>query len=235
MEGELYIGDLYDKSVNNFSTTLFFRERKEPKIIFIFPTLKKLSLRLIKELGIDDWLVYSSDKHFKKILSIFGDELEMLKFTKWIFSFVMKSSCSFGVIEDPATKMSFDITRSLANDLMEIRIPDYYSQWAALPTKKTVGEPYYALMEFKNKKNTGYIKTTDQKIIIFFINKNDALNYKKMYTQCNNLEVVGIDRHYWDTVKKHLSKVNINFCICLDVIKDIGKLVDLKELDNLII
>ncbi|MED3786804.1 hypothetical protein P4576_05995 [Peribacillus frigoritolerans] len=236
MEGELYIGDLYDKSVNNFSTTLFFRERKEPKIIFIFPTLKKLSLRLIKELGIDDCLVYSSDKHFKKILSIFGDELEMLKFTKWIFSFVMKSSCSFGVIEDPATKMSFDITRSLANDIMEIRIPDYYNLYAALPTKKTVGEPYYSLMEFKNEKNTGNIQTTDQKIIIFFINKNDALNYKKrlleMYPESNNLEVVGIDRHYWDTVKKHLSKVKINICICLDVEKNIGKLVDLQELDN---
>ncbi|MGM2621177.1 MULTISPECIES: hypothetical protein [Bacillus] len=139
MEGELYIGDLYDQSTKNFSTTLFFRERTKPRVIFIFPTLKKLSIRLMKDLGIERQLVYSDNEKFTKILSLFGSELEMLKFAKWIFSFIMKSSCRFTVLEDPATKMIFNLTRSLFNDVMKIRIPDYYNQWAALPTKKTVG------------------------------------------------------------------------------------------------
>ena len=79
----------------------------------------------------------------------------MLKFAKWIFSFIMKSSCRFTVLEDPATKMIFNLTRSLFNDVMKIRIPDYYNQWAALPTKNC-WEPYYALMEFENRENTGF-------------------------------------------------------------------------------
>ncbi len=238
MEGELYIGDLYDQSMKNFSTALFFRERTKPRVIFIFPTLKKLSIRLMKELEIERQLVYSDDEKFTKILSVFGSELEILKFAKWIFSFIMKSSCRFTVLEDPATKMIFNLTKSLFNDVMKIRIPDHYNQWAALPTKKTVGDPYYALMEFENGENTGFFKTTNQNALIFFLNKNNALHYRKRLLKMDSgfykLEVVGIDRHYWNAAKKHFKEININICICLDVIRNIGEFVDLQELDKMI-
>ncbi|WP_304522092.1 hypothetical protein [Bacillus toyonensis] len=238
IEGELYIGDLYDQSMNNFSTFLFFRERTEPKIIFIFPTLKKLSIRLIKELGIENGLAYSKNEQFIKVMSVFGKEVEVLKFAKWIFSFIMKSSCRFTVLEDPVTKMSFDLTRLLINVVMKIRIPDYYNKWAALPTKKTVGEPYYALMEFDNEDNTGAFKAINEKTIIFFYNKGDALNYKKSLLKKNsdshNLDVVGIDRHYWNAAKKHFLDIHLNIYICYDARGNIGELKDLQELDGII-
>ncbi|WJE23072.1 MULTISPECIES: hypothetical protein [Bacillus cereus group] len=238
LEGELYIGDLYDQSMNNFSTVLFFRERTEPKIIFVFPTLKKLSIRLIKELGIESGLVYSNNEQFIKTISVFGNEEEVLKFAKWIFSFILKSSCRFTVLEDSATKMSFDLTKLLCDVIMKIRIPDYYNKWAALPTKKTVGEPYYALMEFDNEDNTGAFKAINEKTIIFFYNKSDALNYKKSLLKKNlvshKLDVVGIDRHYWNAVKKHFSDIHLNIFICYDARGNIGELIDLQELDGFI-
>ncbi|PEP14065.1 hypothetical protein CN552_16395 [Bacillus wiedmannii] len=237
LEGELYIGDLYDQSMNNFSTVLFFRERTEPKIIFVFPTLKKLSIRLVKELGIESVLVYSNNEQFIKIISVFGNEVEVLKFARWIFSFILKSSCRFTVLEDSATKMSFDLTKLLSNVIMKIRIPDYYNKWAALPTKKTVGEPYYALMEFDNEDNTGAFKAINEKTIIFFYNKSDALNHKKSLLKksvSDKLEVVGIDRHYWNAVKKHFLDIHLNIFICYDARGNIGELIDLKELDGFI-
>lgn len=238
LEGELYIGDLYDQSMNNFSTVLFFRERTEPKIIFVFPTLKKLSIRLVKELGIENGLVYSNNEQFIKIISVFGNEVELLKFARWIFSFILKSSCRFTVLEDSATKMSFDLTKLLSNVIMKIRIPDYYNKWAALPTKKTVGEPYYALMEFDNEDNTGAFKAINEKTIIFFYNKSDALNHKKSLLEkksvSDKLEVVGIDRHYWNTVKKHFLDIHLNIFICYDARGNIGELINLKELDGFI-
>ncbi|QHM11252.1 hypothetical protein [Bacillus subtilis] len=238
LNGELYVGDLYEQTVKNFSTILFFRERTEPKIIYIFPTLKKMSIRLVKELGIEDILVYSKDTRFKKILSIFNCEVEMLKFIKWIFSFIMKSSCIFTSIGDPATKMSFNLTRSLFDDVMKIKIPNYYIHWAALPTKKTIGEPFYSLMEFENGENIGSFKATNQNTIIFFLNKNDAVNYrKKIFTtdsMAHKLEVVGIDRHYWNIIEKYILETGINICICTDVNNNIGKIMKLKEVDNII-
>lgn len=238
LEGELYIGDLYDQSMNNFSTVLFFRERTEPKIIFVFPTLKKLSIRLVKELGIESGLVYSNNEQFIKTISVFGNEVEVLKFARWIFSFILKSSCRFTVLEDSATKMSFDLTKLLSNVIMKIRIPDYYNKWAALPTKKTVGEPYYALMEFDNEDNTGAFKAINEKTIIFFYNKSDALNHKKSLLKkklvSQKLEVVGIDRHYWNAVKKHFLDIHLNIFICYDARGNIGELIDLKELDGFI-
>lgn len=238
LEGELYIGDLYDQSMNNFSTVLFFRERTEPKIIFVFPTLKKLSIRLVKELGIESGLVYSNNEQFIKTISVFGNEVELLKFARWIFSFILKSSCRFTVLEDSATKMSFDLTKLLSNVIMKIRIPDYYNKWAALPTKKTVGEPYYALMEFDNENNTGAFKAINEKTIIFFYNKSDALNHKKSLLKkksvSDKLEVVGIDRHYWNAVKKHFLDIHLNIFICYDARGNIGELINLKELDDFI-
>ncbi|AJG79456.1 MULTISPECIES: hypothetical protein [Bacillus cereus group] len=238
LEGELYIGDLYDQSMNNFSTVLFFRERTEPKIIFVFPTLKKLLIRLVKELGIESVLVYSNNEQFIKTISVFGNEVELLKFARWIFSFILKSSCRFTVLEDSATKMSFDLTKLLSNVIMKIRIPDYYNKWAALPTKKTVGEPYYALMEFDNENNTGAFKAINEKTIIFFYNKSDALNHKKSLlknkSMSDKLEVVGIDRHYWNAVKKHFLDIHLNIFICYDARGNIGELIDLKKLDGFI-
>ncbi|WP_257208069.1 hypothetical protein [Bacillus wiedmannii] len=94
------------------------------------------------------------------------------------------------------------------------------------------------MMEFENEENTGAFKAINEKTIIFFLNKNDALNYRKSLLKSNSdshkLDVVGIDRHYWNAAKKHFSEIHINICICFDVIENIGELVDLQELDGII-
>lgn len=236
-EGELFIGDLYGQNVNNFSTVLFFRERTDPETIFVFPTLKKLSIRIIKELEISQELVFSNDKYFKRILSAFGDELDMLEFIQWIFGFIMQSSCNFTEIDDPATKLSFDLTKTMMNNIFEINEPGHYRRWASLPTKKTLAQPYYSLMEFKNGRNTGsfygFLYESDH-VIIFFTNKIDALNYKARMLSIDEsiqqFHVVGIDKHFWNTHKKILSKIKI--CVCIDNALDIVILVTVNYLDS---
>lgn len=50
----------------------------------------------------------------------------------------------------------------------------------------------------------------------------------------HKLDVVGIDRHYWNAVKKHFSDIHLNIFICYDARGNIGELIDLQELDGFI-
>ncbi|AIY72892.1 hypothetical protein NT98_5730 (plasmid) [Bacillus cereus] len=50
----------------------------------------------------------------------------------------------------------------------------------------------------------------------------------------DKLEVVGIDRHYWNAVKKHFLDIHLNIFICYDARGNIGELINLKELDGFI-
>ncbi|HDR8251254.1 MULTISPECIES: hypothetical protein [Bacillus] len=93
-------------------------------------------------------------------------------------------------------------------------------------------------MEFENRENTGFFKTINQNALIFFLDKNSALNYRKrllkMDSGFSRLEVVGIDRHYWNAAKKHFKEININIFICLDAIQNLGEFVDFQKLDKII-
>lgn len=88
LEEDLYFVDLYPEDVQNFYTVLFFRRRKEPEVLFVFPTLKHLAEMLIRKWNLRDEILTSKNQDSLKLFACFGDEIHMLQAITWLMSFV---------------------------------------------------------------------------------------------------------------------------------------------------
>ncbi len=236
---EFLIGNLYDNTVNNFYTLLFFSRRNDPNTIFIFPTTKKLAERLIRDFELKHIEIYSNQINFLKILSCLDNEPNMLKVLQWLLSFLTNSKGEFLPLYDSAAKMNFDLTRTLLDSALRIKVKNYFKCLAALPTKNTIGKPFYALMEFDGENNTGSIKaTTDEKLPIFFYSKQDATKWKDKYITADSdittYQVVGVDRRYWNTLKEFLLKINRKICVCFNTENALAKIIEVNDIDKLI-
>lgn len=233
INGELIIGDLYQSDISNFSTMIFFKERTRPNQIFIFPTIKKIGQRLISELKIERHIIYSDEDEFKKILSVFKNESEMLEFIKWIFSFIMNSSSNFIDTDNPVMKMSFGIVKSLLDKLLVIKNGVHFELMGALPSERTKANPYYALMVFNDKhRNTGKFFVMGNNIILFS-SKSLAHKFNKQ-TRDKNLKVVGLDKFYWNILKIIMKNSNYNFALCSDPKLKNALVIDFEKLDSII-
>jgi len=236
---ELYIGDLYEETVGNFYTLLFFSKRNEPNTIFVFPTIKKLAQRLIKDFELQDIVLYSNQVGFLKILSCLDNEPKMLEVLQWLLSFLTNSKGEFSSLNDSATKMNYDLTRTIMDSVFKIKRKDYYKCLAALPTKKTIGKPFYALMLFDGENNTGIIKAeTDQQFPIFFYSKQEATKWKNKCVVINpdikTYQVVGVDIRYWKTLKEFLLQTKRKVCVCFNTERGLGEVKELNDIDKLI-
>lgn len=236
---ELYIGNLYDNQVNNFYTILFFSKRNDPNVIFVFPTTKRLAQRLINDFELTDIVLYTNQVEFLKILSCLDNELNMLKVLQWLLSFFTDSKGEFSPLFDSAAKMNFDLTRTLMDSVLKIKVKNYFEYLAALPTKKTVGKPFYALMQFDGENNTGVIRAgTDKELPIFFYSKQEASKWKSKYITTNHdistYQVVGVDIRYWKTLKEFLLKRDGKVCICFNAENGFGEVKELNAIDKII-
>ncbi|HWO98312.1 MAG TPA: hypothetical protein VNM45_18660 [Bacillus sp. (in: firmicutes)] len=217
-KGEVYVGNLYDGTVNNFFTLLFFNRRNDPNTIFVFPTIKRLGTKLVESQGVSDRVLYSNQEEFLKIFSCLANETEMLRVMHWLMTFLTNSKGEFASLEDSATKLHYDFTRTLLNTIFRIKRKDHYKLLAALPTLLTVGQPYYALMEFEGGRNTGCIKAeTKEGFPLFFKFKQDALQWLKSKPNLHTYRVVGVDRRYWNELKPFLLKMKKKVCICISI------------------
>lgn len=235
---DLYIGDLYDNTVNNFFTVLFFKSRIMDNTIFIFPTLSWLAKKLLEESNLEDEVVYSNNEAFLRVISCFGNEALMLKGLQGIISFITESKGDFTDLEDSSTKLNFDIARTLLNTVLKIKQRNYYELYSSLPTKNTIAEPFYAVMLFEDNINTGIIISHNEvNGILLFRNKIDATEWKNIRAKKDEI-VVGIDRFYWDKVKMYLKRRNINIWICFDLSIDQStgevKCFDINTIDKMI-
>ena len=237
---EIYIGDLYDKTVNNFFTVLFFSRRECTNTFFVFPTIKSLSKKLVEEFDLESELIFSSNSRFLSIISCLKNEVLMLKVCQWLLSFLTDSSGDFSSLTDSATKMNYDLIKTILNSSLHIK-PQYYNQYlAALPTKKTKAQPFYALMEFENGKNTGKIKAeTEEAFPILFLCKEHAIKYKQKYiknenSNLTNYELIGMDLRYWVILKEYLYKSKKKIIICTDIEKSLVIFKELNQIDALI-
>ncbi|HHY25546.1 MAG TPA: hypothetical protein GX523_02120 [Desulfitobacterium dehalogenans] len=231
---DIYVGNLYDKTVKNFFTVLYFRPRTIEKTIFIFPTLSWLAEKLLEEADLEDEVVYSNNRGFLRLISSFGNELLMLKGIQGLLSFVTESKGNFTDLEDSSTKLNYDIVRTLFDDALKIKQQNYYEIYSSLPTKNTIAEPFYAVMKFEGNVNTGSIATFNEANgILLFRCKSDAEEWKQARRNKGEF-VVGVDRFYWNNVKKFLKKGNKKACICFDLRTNKAVLFDIDIVDSMI-
>lgn len=231
---DIYVGNLYDKTVKNFFTVLFFKPRIMEKTIFIFPTLSWLGDKLLEESGLENEVIYSNNEAFLKLISCFGNEPSMLKCMQGIISFITESRGDFSDFEDSSTRLNYDTVRTLFSKVMEIKQQDYYEFHSSLPTKNTVAEPFYAIMTFKCNVNTGVMAGFDATNgILLFKSKLDAEEWRKARLSKDNM-VVGIDRFYWDKLKKRLKTAKQRVSICFDLRHDKAASFDVDVVDSMI-
>lgn len=234
---ELIVGDLYDADCNNFFTVLLFRTRNNPNIIFVFPTIKKLAFRILKELHLESKTLFSKDVNYLGILSILENEVKMLEFVFWIFKFLLNES---NEDQKSLASLAREIVQNLCNQTLQIRPnrSNYYSILANLPTLNTIGEPFYILMQFENHKNTGKIyahpDTLGNDCIVFFHDKKSAEKWKDWKLNDPSLQAVGVDKVYWNILKIGLIKTNVNIILFQDIDRLKGQLFDVRTIDYLI-
>lgn len=224
VDKDYYVGNLYDKSVNNFFTVLFFVNRKKSDTIYVFPTTKILAERIISNLLSEDEIIYSCDDAFLKIFSCFKDNIKRMEILQWILAFFTNSKGNYDVKNDSASKLSFDFIRTILNTSFDLTRKDNYKLMFALPTKFTKGNPFYAVMIFEGKNNSGKICTPKDKYIVFFFNEAIANCWKNKHQELNyinySLEVVGVDNVYWDSIKEMIIRNNVNILVCINVINN---------------
>lgn len=231
---DIYVGNLYDKTVKNFFTVLFFKPRIMEKTIFIFPTLSWLGDKLFEESGLENEVVYSNNEAFLRLISCFGNEASMLKSVQGIISFITESKGDFSDFDDSSTKLNYDTVRTLLSKVFEIKQQNYYEFYSSLPTKNTVAEPFYAVMTFKCNVNTGVIAAFDETNgILLFKSKSDAEEWRKTHYSKDEI-VVGIDRFYWDKLKKRLKIAKQRVSICFDLRHDKAASFDVDVVDSMI-
>lgn len=209
LDQDLFIVDLFPEEIPNFYTVLFFRKRKTPGVIFVFPALKYLVRCLTDELDIGERMMLSQGKAALKVFSVFGDERRMLEAIQWIFSFVSGTEWDGGNGRKASSMLSSGFVRALLDSALEFHAKDYWKDFSALPTKDTCSDGFYTLMRFKGQENSGELCAQDrggEMIPVLFRDKRAAGEYKAVMKKEEEMEIVAVDDLYWETLSAFLNK-----------------------------
>lgn len=246
-DGEIFWGDMYAENVNNFFTINFFLKRGKKDVIFLFPTTKKLSIRLQTELGIEKQVLYSRQTEFFKIFGAFHNHINIFKVFRNILAFVLDStgnSCSDEVFKF----MSFEGVNTIINSGMDLYTPnDYFERLMSLPTKQTIGNGrVWILIEYKEGGRIGNIKAEtieihkDQGVkeihgILVFNCKMSAMNYIKRNKELEYFYPVEMDMIFWKYFKPILlSKKWIAFLCADGNTNSIEEMIDVERLEYML-
>lgn len=240
--GDFYIGDLYNKEINNFFSILIFADRLQKGIIYFFPTTKILANRIVEENKLSDRITYSSERAFLTVIAGLGTKVDMLRDIQWIFAFIVGSKGTYNPQEDSTAQLSHDLVVNLFNASLDpLEVDNYYLKYI-LPTERTVGKPFFIPMFFEDGHNTGSIYTCNEKYIILFLNKNIGkqwlLKYWRRKEDKETPIVVGLDKVYWNELEPRLKKINKKIMLCICVLptenSDIYKEFSLQQLNEII-
>lgn len=231
VDGDFYIGNLYNNNTNNFFTVLFFADRKISDTVFIFPTTKILANRITNKIPKDKKIFYSEDKEFFVLLSMLENKLSIMKSIQWLLVFFTNSKSGFDAKKYVAAQLSFDLVKNILNSSLNLTEKENYKFRFLQPTYCTKAEPFYTVMLFKDNVNTGKIYAPDSKYMFVFRSKEIANEWiNKYYTKDKDVEgednvVVGIDKKYWIALKGKLKIAKKEILICL-------KILPFRNMDN---
>lgn len=226
---EIYIGDINDKSAENFFTVIYFRKRNCDKVIYMFPTLSIIANNIFEELQVGKRVKYpGTGMGFYNIFSAFNDWGNILKVLKETISFVTKSKGNIIHNDNPCSKLLNPAKFDIGDNIFKIVGKNYFYINAVLPTLQTEAMPFWILMEFENGENNGNIKCETKKVedmesvedklgIVYFYDKSSAENYRKKMIKENpeliNYQAVGMDEVFWLEVKKMLQMKKIGMIL----------------------
>lgn len=226
---EIYIGDINDKSAENFFTVIYFRKRNCDKVIYMFPTLSIIANNIFEELQVVKRVKYpGTGMGFYNIFSAFNDWGNILKVLKETISFVTKSKGNIIHNDNPCSKLLNPAKFDIGDNIFKIVGKNYFYINAVLPTLQTEAMPFWILMEFENGENNGNIKCETKKVedmesgedklgIVYFYDKSSAENYRKKMIKENpeliNYQAVGMDEVFWLEVKKMLQMKKIGMIL----------------------
>ena len=216
LEEDLYVVDLYPKEVRNFYTMLFFRKRKEPDIMYVFPTLKYLAEKLPERLR--QKVVFSKEQESLKMFSCMEDEIQMLRAIRWLMAFLSGSKWENSG-EQAASALSMGFVRTIADSGLRIKREEYWKYKGALPTTETMSDGLYAVMEFQGRENTGKICCQEyqgEACPLLFMKKEDAETHRRQMTQNEKWKTVAVDDCYWKVLKEYLQTGNGKWCLHLN-------------------
>ena len=206
-KGELYIGDLTHKENDSCFTVLFFNPRDKPDTVFVYPVTRRLAENLKRSAGLDGQVLYADQPEFLKLFAGFDDLLEVLKSFQWLLAFFTDSRVAGIDPESPHTWLGIDLFRSIGNVMFQINPERYLRNLHCLPTKRTVGTPFWALMEFSGACNTGKTYSVGGNLLLFR-SREAAQQWKEQCqireTGVRTYEAAGIDLYYWEFLKKYL-------------------------------
>lgn len=235
---EIYIGDINDKSEENFFTVIYFRKRKYDKVIYMFPTLSIIANNIFEELQVAKQVKYPGNgMGFYNVFSAFNDWGNILKVLKETISFVTKSKGNIMHNDNPCAKLLNPVKFDIGDNIFKIVGKNYFHINAVFPTLQTEAEPFWILMEFENGENNGNIKcgtkivedkeSRENKLgIVYFYDKISAENYRKRMVKENpeliNYQAVGMDEVFWLEVKSILQMKKIGMIsVCKNTSEEI--------------
>lgn len=226
---EIYIGDINDKSEENFFTIIYFRKRNCDKVIYMFPTLSIIANKIFEELQVAKQVKYPrTGMGFYNIFSAFNDWGSILTVLKETISFVTKSKGNIVHNDNPCSKLLNPAKFDIGDNIFKIVGKNYFYINAVLPTLQTEAMPFWILMEFENGENNGNIKCEtkivenmesgeDKLGIVYFYDKSSAENYRKRMIKENpeliNYQAVGMDEVFWLEVKKMLQMKKVGMVL----------------------
>ncbi|MBS6685241.1 hypothetical protein [Thomasclavelia spiroformis] len=235
-EEEFYFGDLYPEDIKNYFTVVAVVSRNDINTIYMFPTIKEISKKIIKKNNLSNRVLYSSEREYIKIFASFKKEDKILYFIKWFYAFITGDSDELTNINKSVGKLTHGLIRNLFDSvLVPHNNSDYLVNSFFYPTELTRGQPFYSIMRYDKFGNTGEIELGSKngiKYIKFFALKELAniylsRNYKK---NLNNYKVVGIDLIYWNKIRDYLYKKNI-FVVVVDNYLFCGKCFNAKQIN----
>ena len=157
--------------------------------------------------GLDGQVLYADQPEFLKLFAGFDDLLEVLKSFQWLLAFFTDSRVAGIDPESPHTWLGIDLFRSIGNVMFQINPERYLRNLHCLPTKRTVGTPFWALMEFSGACNTGKTYSVGGNLLLFR-SREAAQQWKEQCqireTGIRTYEAAGIDLYYWEFLKKYL-------------------------------
>lgn len=236
-EEEFYIGDLYPEDIKNFFTVGTVVSRNDINTLYMFPTIKELSKKLIERNNLSNQVLYSSEREYIKIFASFKREDKILNFIKWFYAFITGDPDELTNNDKSVGKLTHGIVRNLFDSLLVLRTNNNYLRNSFIyPTEFTVGQPFYSIMQYDKFGNTGRIElgnTNDIKYVIFFISKKSAYSYlnSRYKKNLNEYKIVGIDLIYWNAIRDILYKENI-FVVVLDDYLSGGKCWNARQLNE---
>lgn len=246
---EIYIGDLNEKSQKNFFTIFFARKRNCENVIYIFPTISVLADKFIEELNLEKQIRRpGSGSGFYDIFSAFDNWIEILQVINNIVAFATKSKGNILNVKNKSAPLLDTVKRDIGNNMLKIEVENSFKIRAALPTLFTCPEPFWIIMEFFKGECTGNICSYKKKDviqgehasvekevigIIFFDNKNLAINYAKLQNDEQNdgrlRQVVGLDDVAWRVLKPYLKKEHAGMVYYFQENK--GKWMDIEHFE----